>query len=80
VSGDPSSEAPVASPCVSVCVIDEATGLCAGCYRTLEEIASWIDLGNAARRTLLAELERRRALYGPVIEARLSVAGRERPG
>jgi len=34
----------VESPCTSVCTIDSATGLCAGCYRTLDEIAGWIDL------------------------------------
>ncbi|MGH8799774.1 MAG: DUF1289 domain-containing protein, partial [Casimicrobiaceae bacterium] len=34
----------VASPCTSVCTIDRPTGLCAGCFRTLDEIAGWIDL------------------------------------
>ena len=29
------------SPCVGVCRMDEASGLCLGCLRTLEEIASW---------------------------------------
>ena len=32
----------VPSPCISVCVMDPASGLCAGCYRTLAEIADWI--------------------------------------
>lgn len=31
----------VPSPCINVCSMDERTGLCAGCYRTLEEIAQW---------------------------------------
>jgi predicted Fe-S protein YdhL (DUF1289 family) len=55
--------AEVASPCVSVCVIDEPTGLCAGCYRTLGEIAGWIDLSAAERRAVVASLATRRALY-----------------
>jgi len=50
----------VASPCNSVCTIDAGSGLCAGCYRTLEEIASWIDLSEGERRALLAVLDQRR--------------------
>jgi predicted Fe-S protein YdhL (DUF1289 family) len=55
--------AEVPSPCVSICVIDEPTGLCAGCYRTLGEIAGWIDLSVAERRAVVANLALRRALY-----------------
>ncbi len=29
------------SPCVSVCAMDPQSGLCRGCFRTLEEIADW---------------------------------------
>lgn len=29
------------SPCVSVCTMDPDSGLCRGCFRTLEEIAGW---------------------------------------
>ena len=68
-------EAPVASPCVSVCVIDETSGLCAGCYRTLEEIAGWIDFTTAARRAIVGALASRRALYGAAVESRLVDAG-----
>jgi len=32
---------PVPSPCISVCRMDAATGLCEGCLRTLDEIAAW---------------------------------------
>jgi len=56
-------EAEVPSPCISICVIDEPTGLCAGCYRTLAEIAGWIDLSAAERRAVVADLALRRALY-----------------
>jgi uncharacterized protein len=64
-------ETEVPSPCVSICVIDEPTGLCAGCYRTLAEIASWIDLSAAERRALVAALARRRAVYGEAIAWRV---------
>ena len=48
---------PVASPCISVCVVDpRGTGVCTGCGRTLDEIAAWIDLDDDARRAVLARL------------------------
>jgi len=31
----------VPSPCTSVCRMDERTGWCEGCVRTLDEIAAW---------------------------------------
>jgi len=51
---------PVASPCIDVCRIDAASGWCAGCLRTLDEIAAWAALDDAARRALWLELGRRR--------------------
>ncbi len=57
-----SSRSAVSSPCIKVCVID-ADGLCAGCGRTLDEIARWAGMGEAERRAVMARLpERRRAL------------------
>ena len=60
----------IASPCISICVIDPPTGLCAGCYRSLDEIAGWIGLSTGERRTLVAELAQRRARYGEAIASR----------
>ncbi|MCC6379266.1 MAG: DUF1289 domain-containing protein [Burkholderiales bacterium] len=51
------------SPCTSVCRIDEATGLCVGCLRTLDEIAAWSTLGDDARRAIVAALPDRRATH-----------------
>jgi predicted Fe-S protein YdhL (DUF1289 family) len=67
---------PVASPCTSICTIDGATGLCAGCFRTLDEIASWIDLSDVQRRSLLAELVARQRRLGNEIDARRSGDGK----
>lgn len=53
--------AAVASPCISVCVMVPATGLCAGCHRTLDEIASWSVYDDAQKRAVLAALPSRRA-------------------
>ena len=33
--------APVPTPCIDVCTMDEAAGLCLGCARTAEEIGAW---------------------------------------
>ena len=51
----------VASPCISVCVMLEHAGVCAGCYRTLDEIAVWSLLGRDEKRAVLAALPARRA-------------------
>ena len=59
----------VPSPCTSVCVIDPVSGVCAGCYRTLDEIAGWIELTNDARRELIAGLPARRARLGLLLGA-----------
>ena len=32
---------PVPSPCISVCRMDSDSGLCVGCFRTIEEIIAW---------------------------------------
>ncbi|HEY7945359.1 MAG: DUF1289 domain-containing protein [Burkholderiales bacterium] len=69
MSSDP-DDAVIASPCTSVCAIDRPTGLCVGCYRTLAEIAGWIDLRPAEQRALLATLAMRRARFGAAIGAR----------
>ncbi len=46
----------IASPCINVCVIHPAERICAGCYRTPEEIASWSRLGAEERARIMAEL------------------------
>ena len=33
----------VESPCINVCSMNNATGYCEGCYRTIEEIQGWWD-------------------------------------
>jgi predicted Fe-S protein YdhL (DUF1289 family) len=54
---DPSQPTP--SPCINVCRIDSATGRCLGCRRTLDEIAAWSRLDDAARRAVWAQLPSR---------------------
>lgn len=52
---------PVPSPCTSVCRMSETTGFCEGCWRTLDEIARWSAMSEAAKRAVWADLERRRS-------------------
>ncbi len=55
------TEPTVASPCTSVCRMDERTGWCEGCLRTLDEIAGWSVLADADKRAVWLLLEQRRA-------------------
>ena len=55
--------APAASPCINVCRMDERSGWCEGCLRTLDEIAFWSVLDDDDKRAVLAELTRRRMLW-----------------
>jgi predicted Fe-S protein YdhL (DUF1289 family) len=44
-----------------VCRIDPADGLCIGCHRSIEEIASWGTMTDEQRRRVWGELRIRRA-------------------
>ena len=50
----------VPSPCVSICRMNDATGLCEGCLRTIDEIAAWSVLDDEARRAVWDAIARRR--------------------
>ncbi|HEY3815079.1 MAG TPA: DUF1289 domain-containing protein [Caulobacteraceae bacterium] len=51
---------PIASPCVRLCVVDGASGLCVGCLRTLGEIAGWAGFSDAERAEIMRRLPERR--------------------
>lgn len=55
------SEADVPSPCISVCRMSARSGLCEGCFRTRDEIASWSGADNASKRDIWKVIERRMA-------------------
>jgi len=50
----------IVSPCVNVCAIDPLSGLCAGCGRTLDEIARWCSMSDLERAAIMRELPARR--------------------
>ncbi|SEK36841.1 Protein of unknown function [Roseateles sp. YR242] len=55
-------EGRVASPCINICKMHDATGLCRGCARTITEIAGWSQAGDDERIRILALLPERRTL------------------
>ena len=56
---------PIATPCVQVCVVDGESGLCLGCFRTLQEIAAWAALSDEERAAVTADLPSRRSRIAP---------------
>ncbi len=48
------------SPCINVCAVDTANGLCQGCFRSLDEISGWSRASNDERLNILDAVARRR--------------------
>lgn len=57
----PELQSPVPSPCINLCQMDPATGLCKGCLRTIDEIVAWGRADDDAKRAVWAEIRRREA-------------------
>ncbi len=53
-----------ASPCINVCRMDERSGFCEGCLRTIDEIACWSGYTREEKLAVLAKLEPRRRSAG----------------
>jgi hypothetical protein len=51
----------VATPCVKVCTLDSAAGICLGCGRTLGEIERWLRMSDNERARIMADLPARLA-------------------
>ncbi len=56
---------PIPTPCVKVCIVDGESGLCLGCFRTLNEIAAWAKLPGDTRDRLMSELPDRKGRIDP---------------
>jgi predicted Fe-S protein YdhL (DUF1289 family) len=57
------------SPCIKVCVIAPATGLCSGCGRTLDEIARWGSMSDDQRAEVMGSLPERLAGAQPAFSS-----------
>ena len=51
----------VESPCIDVCEMDARSGLCKGCFRTIEEITAWSRLDDDGKRAVLLRIAEREA-------------------
>ncbi|MGA7713773.1 MAG: DUF1289 domain-containing protein [Rhizomicrobium sp.] len=49
----------IQSPCLKICSIDAASGLCSGCGRTLDEIARWAGMSEDERAAIMRDLKDR---------------------
>ncbi|MGE5649503.1 DUF1289 domain-containing protein [Noviherbaspirillum sp. UKPF54] len=57
---DPATDgAQTPSPCINVCRMNAQTGLCEGCFRTIDEIARWGTASNEFKRAVWDEIKRR---------------------
>ncbi|WP_051184957.1 DUF1289 domain-containing protein [Leptospira broomii] len=50
----------VRSPCIKLCQMDPMTGLCEGCFRTLQEIGMWTSYSEEERKRIRIELQKRK--------------------
>jgi hypothetical protein len=55
----------IETPCIKVCEIDSATGLCRGCHRTLDEIGRWAAMSDAERRRIMDRLAEKKVYGSP---------------
>lgn len=53
----------IPSPCIGVCSMHGTTGLCEGCWRSLEEIAGWSRANDTDKHAVWARIAQRIAPY-----------------
>ncbi|UZK67588.1 DUF1289 domain-containing protein [Sphingomonas sp. M1-B02] len=51
--------APIVSPCIALCQMDEPTGWCIGCGRTIDEIVRWGATADEDRAVVMDALPER---------------------
>lgn len=49
------------SPCISVCRLNDASGMCDGCFRTRDEITAWGNADDERKRSIWTLIEQRMA-------------------
>ena len=54
----------IPSPCIGICQLDPADGLCLGCLRSAGEVAAWPAASDGERLALLQVLKDRRRAAG----------------
>ena len=61
------------TPCEKICIVDQPSGLCRGCGRSLAEIERWTAYSDGERARIMAELPRRLE----TMNARAAAGGQE---
>ena len=51
----------IESPCTKVCIIDPESQSCRGCFRSLHEIANWLQFSDAERRAVVQRVQKQQA-------------------
>lgn len=51
----------VPSPCIAVCQVDDASDLCIGCFRHIDEIRDWPILSAEEKQAVLTRCAERKA-------------------
>lgn len=49
------SKQTIDSPCIGVCSMDDLSGLCMGCFRTMDEIQNWWDMDDASKQAVIEQ-------------------------
>lgn len=49
----------IVSPCIGVCAMNDTTGFCMGCYRTVDEIREWWNMTDQEREKVMGSLDQR---------------------
>jgi predicted Fe-S protein YdhL (DUF1289 family) len=63
---DIAREVLIASPCISICALDE-NDICVGCYRSAEEITRWSQADNKERYAIIDSAATRARANNPFI-------------
>jgi predicted Fe-S protein YdhL (DUF1289 family) len=48
------------SPCINICKMDSVSGLCIGCFRSIDEISAWSRTDDLHRARILVAVAQRR--------------------
>ena len=48
----------IKSPCINICELDPASGICVGCHRTVDEITNWQKFNELEKRKIFKLIEK----------------------
>ena len=55
----------IESPCVDICQLNPTSGVCLGCFRTMDEISVWVAMPDDDKREVLRLAKERQLLMLP---------------